>query len=151
MAPLNDQFEELLVGYCHAVTAFVQPTAPYSSRMSVGLRTAGTRLRSNLATRQYGNTTIVAPALIEQLRAALDLLAGPGIGTLFGTSGTWNVLRALHGGAGGDIGRHLDRGQAGRVMISSIGYPSVADIVDRPLVEAASLWLTATGFDLDLG
>jgi hypothetical protein len=156
MSTPNAEFEELLAMYAHAIVVFADSMASIAQRqrassVSAGFRSAGGRLRSNLAVRQYGNTTIIAAALIEQLRASLDLLAEPGIGALFSTSGAWNVLRAMHGAAGGDIGRHVDRGQAGSVVIASVGYPTVPDLIDSSLVEAATLWLTATGFDTDSG
>ena len=84
---------------------------------------------------------------MEQTRDSLDLLALPGIGRLVGAQGVWGVIRALQGGGRApDIGRHLDRGQAGRVVVASCGFPPVADLVDAPLRQAAETWLVATGF-----
>jgi hypothetical protein len=142
-APPNDVFEELLAGYAQALAAF-SPAG--GRRAAVAFQAAGDRLRANLAPRQYGNTMIVASALVDQLRASLDLLALDGIGAVFATSGVWNVLRALHGGEGGDIGRRVDRGRAGQTIVASTGYPSVPDLVESPLVDAATMWLLATGF-----
>jgi hypothetical protein len=139
----NDAFEELLAGYCQAITAYREQPA---RRAAAGLRLAGERLRANLAPRQYGNTMIVAKALVEQVRASLDLLAMAGIEQLFGTTGAWGVLRALHASEAGDIGRRVDRGRSGQVVVTSSGYPPLPDLVDAALADAAGLWLAATGF-----
>ncbi|WP_028644141.1 hypothetical protein [Nocardioides sp. URHA0020] len=143
-APLgNEAFEELLAGYCDAIATFDPHGLP---RTRGGLRLAGDRLRANLSPRQYGNTLIVAKPLVEQLRSSLDLLALQGVGDLFHVSGTWAVVRAMQPSGSVDIGRHLDRGQSGRTVVSSVGYPSVPDLVDGTLTQAADVWLTATGF-----
>jgi hypothetical protein len=142
-ASRNDAFEELLAGYCQAITAVREHSVRHAA---VGLRLAGDRLRANLAPRQYGNTMIVARSLVEQVRAALGLLAMPGIGQLFGTTGAWGVLRALHASEAGDIGRRVDRGRSGQTVIASTGHPPLPDLVDAALADAAGLWLAATGF-----
>ena len=141
--PGNDVFEELLAGYCDAIVTF-DPRG--MARTRTALRLAGERLRSNLSPRQYGNTLIVAKPLVEQLRASLDLLALKGIADLFHATGAWGVVRAMQPDGSVDIGRHLDRGQSGRTVVSSAGYPPVPDLVDAALVQAADVWLTATGF-----
>lgn len=141
--PGNDVFEELLAGYCDAVAAF---DVRLAARTRSGLRLTGDRLRANLAPRQYGNTLVVATPLVEQVRASLDLLGQAAIGDLFHTRGAWGVVRALQPSGGVDIGRHVDRGQSGRVVIASTGYPSVPDLVDSTLRQAAETWLAATGF-----
>lgn len=140
----NQVFEELLAGYCDAIASFDPRGLP---RNRQGLRLAGDRLRANLAPRQYGNTLIVARTLVEQTGAALELLARDGIGQLFGVRGAWSVIRAMQADAAVDVGRHVDRGQAGRTVIASIGYPTVPDLVDDALVQAADAWLVATGFE----
>jgi hypothetical protein len=142
-ASRNDAFEELLAGYCQAITAYREHRARHAA---AGLRLSGERLRANLAPRQYGNTMIVAKALVEQVRTSLDLLAMAGIGQLFGTTGAWGVLRALHASEAGDIGRRVDRGQSGRIVVTSTGHPPLPDLVDVALADAAALWLAATGF-----
>lgn len=141
--PANHAFEELLAGYCDSLVSFDIRTA---ARSRSALRMAGDRLRGNLAPRQYGNTLIVATPLVEQLRASLDLLALPGVGQMFGVKGAWGVIRALQPELGADIGRRVDRGQSGRDVVKSAGYPPVPDLVDAALVHAADVWLTATGF-----
>lgn len=141
--PGNEVFEELLAGYCDAIVTF-DPRG--MARTRTALRLAGERLRSNLSPRQYGNTLIVAKPLVEQLRASLDLLALKGIADLFHATGAWGVVRAMQPDDSVDIGRHLDRGQSGRTVVSSAGYPPVPDLVDAALVQAADVWLTATGF-----
>jgi hypothetical protein len=141
--PVNAAFEELLAGYCEAI---VQVQSAAYGRATATLRLAGDRLRANLAPRQFGNTLVVAAPLVEQLQAALNLLGQAGITGLLHVRTQWDVVRALTSG-GVDIGRHLDRGQAGRTLIGSCGYPPVPDLFDAALVQAAHLWLTATGFD----
>src|SRR3954454_22368063 len=118
--PGNEAFEELLAGYCDAIATFDQHGL---SRTRSGLRLTGDRLRSNLSPRQYGNTMIVAKPLVDQLRSSLDLLALKGIGDLFHVSGTWAVVRAMQPEGSVDIGRHIDRGQSGRTVVASAGYP----------------------------
>lgn len=140
----NDVFEELLAGYCDAIASFDPRRLPHAR---TGLRLTGDRLRANLAPRQYGNTLIVATPLVEQLRASLGLLGEPAIGALFHTTGAWGVVRALQPDEPLDIGRRVHRGQAGRAVVASVGYPAVPDLVDGALVQAADQWLTATGFD----
>jgi hypothetical protein len=141
--PGNEAFEELLAGYCDAIVTFDPRGA---ARTRSGLRLAGERLRSNLSPRQYGNTLIVAKPLVEQLRTSLDLLALKGVADLFHVTGAWGVVRAMQPADSVDIGRHLDRGQSGRTVVASAGYPPVPDLVDSALVQAADVWLTATGF-----
>jgi hypothetical protein len=143
-ATTNQVFEELLAGYCDAIASFDPRALP---RNRTGLRLAGDRLRANLAPRQYGNTLIVAKSLVQQVSAALDLLAREGIGRLFHVTGAWDVVRAMQPDSGIDIGRHVDRGQAGRTLIASVGYPTVPDLVDSALSRAADAWLVATGFE----
>ena len=140
----NQVFEELLAGYCDVIARFDPRALP---RNRTGLRLAGDRLRANLAPRQYGNTLIVAKSLVEQVSAALDLLAQEGIGRLFHVTGAWDVVRAMQEDSGIDIGRHVDRGQAGRTVIASVGFPTVPDLVDSALSRAAEGWLVATGFE----
>lgn len=139
----NDVFEELLAGYCDAITAYDPRALP---RVRSGLRLAGDRLRANLAPRQYGNTMIVATQLVEQLRSSLDLLSLNGLGDLFHVSGAWAVVRAMQPADSVDIGRRVDRGQSGRTVVASTGYPSAPGLLDEPLLQAADVWLTATGF-----
>jgi hypothetical protein len=144
--PANAQFEELLAGYCDAIADFDQALARRAAQV---LRTTGDRLRANLAPRQFGNTLVVAGRLVEQARDSLDLLGLAAIGQLLGVKGVWGVVDALRGDSGArDIGRHVGRGQAGRVVVGSCGYPPVADLVDAPLRQAAATWLVATGFDI---
>lgn len=69
------------------------------------------------------------------------------IADLLQTQGVWGVVRALTSDAGADIGRHLDRGQSGRTLVASCGFPSVPALVDAALTQSADRWLTATGFD----
>lgn len=142
-AARNDVFEELLAGYCDAIASSDPNGTP---RALNGLRLAGGRLRANLAPRQYGNTLIVAKPLVEQLRASLDLLALRGIADIFHTTGAWGVVRAMQPTGAVDIGRHLDRGQSGRTLCSSVGQAPVPDLGDGVLAQAADMWLTATGF-----
>ncbi len=139
----NDVFEELLAGYCDAIITW-DPSGP--PRALNGLRLASGRLRANLAPRQYGNTLIVAKPLVEQLRASLELLALRGIADIFHTTGAWGVIRAMQPTGAVDIGRHLDRGQSGRTLCSSVGRAPVPDLGDGVLAQAADVWLTATGF-----
>lgn len=141
--PGNDAFEELLAGYCDAIASYDLRALP---RVRSGLRLAGGRLRANLAPRQYGNTMIVATPLVEQLRASLDLLSLNGLGDLFHVSGAWAVVRAMQPTDSVDIGRRVDRGQSGRTVIASTGFPSDLDLLDAHLIQAADTWLTATGF-----
>jgi hypothetical protein len=141
--PANHAFEELLAGYCDALVAFDIRKA---ARSRTALKLAGDRLRANLAPRQYGNTLLIATPLVEQLRASLDLLALPGLGEMFGVNGAWAVVRAMQPDLGADIGRRVDRGQSGRDVVKSSGYPPVPDLVDAALVHAADVWLSATGF-----
>jgi hypothetical protein len=140
--PTNEVFEELLAGYCDALVGFDVRTA---GRSRSALRMAGDRLRGNLTPRQYGNTLLIAPQLVEQLRESLTLLGLPAVGQLFGTTGAWGVVRALQRDAQVDIGRRVDRGQSGQSVIASVGYPSVPDLVESALGQAADVWLTATG------
>lgn len=140
----NDVFEELLAGYCDAIASFDPRRLPHAR---TGLRLTGDRLRANLAPRQYGNTLIVATPLVEQLQASLALLGEPAVGALFHTTGAWGVVRALQPDEPLDIGRRVHRGQAGREVVASVGYPAVPDLVDGALVRAADQWLAATGFD----
>lgn len=139
----NDVFEELLAGYCDAIMSYNPRALP---RVRSGLRLAGDRLRANLAPRQYGSTMIVATPLVEQLRSSLDLLSLNGLGDLFHVSGAWAVVRAMQPADSVDIGRRVDRGQSGRTVVASTGYPSAPDLLDAPLSQAADVWLTATGF-----
>ena len=139
----NHTFEELLAGYCQALVAVRERG---SRNTAAALRMAGGRLRRNLAPPQYGNTLLVAGGLVAQMREALDLLAMPGIGALVGTSGAWEVVRALQPDQQPDIGRYVDRGRTGRMVVASVGHPHVPDVVDTSLAEAAGLWLAATGF-----
>lgn len=142
-AASNDTFEELLAGYCDAIAA----TGLRLARWATTLRQSGERLRANLAPRQYGNTLLVAEPLIAQLRDSLDLLALPGIAQALGLpAGTWSVVRALQPETNPDLGRHLDRGQSGRIVVASCGYPPVPDLVTGDLRQAAETWLAATGF-----
>lgn len=141
--PGNDAFEELLAGYCDAITSYDPRALP---RGPSGLRLASERLRANLAPRQYGNTMIVATPLVEQLRSSLDLLSLNGVGDLFHVSGAWAVVRAMQPADSVDIGRRVDRGQSGRTVIASTGYPLPPDLLDAPLSQAADVWLAATGF-----
>lgn len=144
-APANAAFEELLAGYCEAV---LQARPPVLGRTTATLRFAGDRLRANLAPRQFGNTLLVAGPLVEQVQAALALLGRPAIAALLRTQGVWGVIRALTPDGGADIGRRVDRGQSGRTLVASCGYPTVPDLVDGELSHAADVWLTATGFDI---
>ncbi len=141
----NQVFEELLAGYCDAVLAL---EAGGAMRDRVVLRTAGDRLRANLAPRQYGNTLIIAKAMVAQVSASLELLAQEGIGMLFHVRGAWGVVRAMQPEGAPDIGRHVDRGQAGRILVSSVGATRAPLVPDGSVRQAAEGWLVATGFDV---
>jgi hypothetical protein len=150
--PGNDTFEELLAGYCSALVAVSGLAGPGGGlRPANVLRLASDRLRANLAPRQYGNTALVAGPVVDQLRAALDLLARPGIGALVGAQGVWVVVRHAFGPDAPDIGRHLERGRSGQTLVGSVGHREVPNSADTDVTHAAERWLVATGFELRSG
>ncbi len=161
---VNHDFQRVFANLCYAIVRAVEDLnwrkAPNPSE-DARLRQSATAMVLNVASRQYGNTLLAGKTIGEQLRAAVDVLSEPGIGTHFMANGMWDVLRKIYGDLTPDLGRLVARGQAGMRVLSWVGVvlPGLLDAarprqlvnIGDPVALAAARWLDATGLPVNTG
>lgn len=149
----NTGFPGLLLDLCSAVTAadgaaaVSSPTAP--RHRALVARAVG-QLVANLSVRQHGNTLVAARRIAVQVRSSFDLLSHPGIIAVARGRTMWDVVRSAWGNDAPDIDRLVTTGQSGQQLLGWAGSSGGAAGEPTPsAAEAAALWLSGAGFDLE--
>ena len=163
-ATVNRTFEQYLAALCSSIERYARDyefgQLP-SPQREVAVRQAAADLVSNLAPRVSDGMLYASQHLQEQLQHALDILAEPEIGALFGTHGVWSTLRALLSDQAPDLGRLVNRGQYGQRLIQWVAtILNQLDIGDAqisttpllsstsPVLHYAAEWLAASAVAL---
>lgn len=160
-ASVNRSFEQYLTALCLAISEYArdyefgQQPGP---EQEVAVRQAAANLVTNLGGRVTDAVLFAGRHLQEQLPRALDILADPTVGALFGAHGVWSTLRALLGDQAPDLGRLVSRGQYGQRLIQWLATVlSQLEVTDThvvsspllgpssPIIHYAEEWLAASG------
>jgi hypothetical protein len=157
---VNREFEQRLAALCLAIQQYArdyQFGQQASAAHEVSVRQAAADLVGSIATRVSDSTLYASQHLQEQLQRALQILADPEIGAVFGARGVWATLRAILGGQTPDLGRLVSRGQYGQRLLQWLA--TVLDQVEitpdkvasqpilgptSPAFQYASGWLEAS-------
>ncbi|HEX8074242.1 MAG TPA: hypothetical protein VF545_04615 [Thermoleophilaceae bacterium] len=167
-ADVNHEFQERMAALCReladAATAAGGPWrrdprgygsyggGGYDSRGAAFVRRAALDVLANVTPRLRGSALVAGQRLQEQLREAIELLNDPAIGAPFGARGLWATVRAVLGDGTPDLGRLVDRGQAGQGVLLWLAsaLPRLATSTDLlagsdEAVASANTWLQASG------
>lgn len=155
----NRGFEQLLAQLCVALVR-VQSRSRWTPgpdyALDAGLRFAARALLLNVASRQFGVSSIVAARIDQQVRRSIALLDDPELASIVGVRGVWAVTRWLLGDHAPDSGRHAARAAAGQTLLMWLATAAPAidnerattPIVPRDpsVLSAAARWMVASGF-----
>jgi hypothetical protein len=126
----------------------------YDSRGGAYVRRAALDVLANVSPRLRGSALVAGQRLQEQLREAIEVLNDPAVGASVGARGLWATVRAVLGDETPDLGRLVDRGQAGqRVLLwLASALPRLGagtDVLSGSDEAAASAgtWLQASGLE----